>query len=81
MSEHAKMNGHKVIAYLVDKQTTCIKDIISQATTILNNEIRVDSIELNTRRHLLLFRDRKFVLHIYSVPDEVSMWCLVHHVR
>ena len=70
MNEHAKMNARQVIAYLIDKQTICIKDIISQVTAIVNHDNRVDFIELNTRGQLLLFRDRKFSLHIFDVTSQ-----------
>ena len=58
---------NKKIAYLLDTQTICIKDMVSQASTTINHDMKVDFLELNARGNLLLFRDKRRILHLFDV--------------
>jgi len=64
-------NETRMIAYLLDNQTICIKDFISHASNNINHESKIDWLELNGRGSLLLFRDKRRQLHLYDVLKQV----------
>jgi hypothetical protein len=47
---------NKKVAFLLDAQTICIKDLITQASTTVSHDAKIDWLELNGRATLLLFR-------------------------
>mmetsp|Transcript_17108 Transcript_17108/g.25068 ORF Transcript_17108/g.25068 Transcript_17108/m.25068 type:complete len:174 (+) Transcript_17108:142-663(+) len=61
---------NKKIAYLLDQQTICIKDMITHANTTINHDAVVDFVELNSRGCLLLFRDKRRTLHLFDVEAQ-----------
>ncbi|CAN0392303.1 unnamed protein product, partial [Discosporangium mesarthrocarpum] len=62
--------GAKVVAYLLDAQTINIKNLITQASTTVSHDAKVDWLELNGRADLLLFRDRRRHLHLFSLATQ-----------
>eukprot|EP00957_Ditylum_brightwellii_P073245 5567620-Ditylum_brightwellii.AAC.1 len=62
-----EVTQNKKIAYLLDQQTICIKDLQSSTTTTVNHDASIDFIELNTSGNFILFRDKKRVLHLFDV--------------
>mmetsp|Transcript_10682 Transcript_10682/g.13871 ORF Transcript_10682/g.13871 Transcript_10682/m.13871 type:complete len:1746 (-) Transcript_10682:405-5642(-) len=65
------MNETKTIAYLLDNQTICLKDFVTNASNNINHDSKVDWLELNNRGNLLLFRDKRRQLHLYDVEKQV----------
>lgn len=61
---------NKKIVYLLDTQTICIKDLVSQSSITVNHDVKVDWLELNTRANLLLFRDKRRYLHLYNTENQ-----------
>ncbi|CAM9155505.1 unnamed protein product, partial [Chrysoparadoxa australica] len=49
----------KKIAYLLDQQTVSVRDLVTQASTTITHDSRIDWLELNVRGDLLLFRDKR----------------------
>jgi intraflagellar transport protein 172 len=62
---------NKKIAYLLDAQTICVKDLISQASVTVSHDSKVDWLELNSRASLLLFRDKRRFLHLFNLETQV----------
>mmetsp|Transcript_29270 Transcript_29270/g.93818 ORF Transcript_29270/g.93818 Transcript_29270/m.93818 type:complete len:1764 (-) Transcript_29270:152-5443(-) len=58
---------NKKIAYLLDLQTLCVKDLVTQASTTISHDSKIDWLELNGRGNLLLFRDKRRQLHLYDI--------------
>jgi len=69
---------NKKIAYLLDLQTLCVKDLVSQASTTIAHDSKIDWLELNGRGSLLLFRDKRRQLHLYDI-DEQSRTTLLNY--
>tara|TARA_B110000305_G_scaffold212926_1_gene248440 strand:- start:542 stop:1162 length:621 start_codon:yes stop_codon:yes gene_type:complete len=61
---------NKKIAYLLDQQTVCVKNMVTQASTTVNHDVKIDFVELNSRGNLLLFRDKRRILHLYDVETQ-----------
>lgn len=61
----------KKVAYLLDAQTACVKCLVSQASSAINHDSKIDWLELNGRANLLLFRDRRRFLHLYNTQTQV----------
>lgn len=61
---------NKKVAYLLDLQTVCVKDMYSQASTTINHDCKIDWLELNARANLLLFRDKRRQLHLFDVTRQ-----------
>lgn len=62
---------NKKIAFLLDAQTVCVKDLITQASVTLPHDSRIDWLELNSRASLLLFRDKRRYLHLYNLETQL----------
>ncbi|GMH63033.1 hypothetical protein TrST_g9919 [Triparma strigata] len=62
--------ANKKIAYLLDTQTVCVKNMHTQASTTINHDCKIDFLELNARGNLLLFRDKRRHLHLYDVDSQ-----------
>jgi intraflagellar transport protein 172 len=62
---------NKKVAFLLDAQTICVKDLVSQATVTIAHDSKVDWMELNGRANLLLFRDKRRYLHLYDTEKQV----------
>lgn len=60
----------KKIAFLLDAQTVCIKDLNTQHTATITHDCKVDWLELNDRANLLLFRDKRRFLHLYNCESQ-----------
>lgn len=65
-------DDNKKVAFLLDAQTICIKDLVSQGTTIFSHDIKIDWLELNGRATLLLFRDKRRLLHLYNIQTQLK---------
>ncbi|KAL0586022.1 hypothetical protein ABG067_004345 [Albugo candida] len=61
---------NKKIAYLLDLQTICIKDLHSHTSATVNHDCRIDWLELNGRGNLLLFRDKRRQLHLFDAEAQ-----------
>jgi len=59
-------DGNKKVAFLLDAQTVCVKDLITQSSITINHDSKIDWLELNGRASLLLFRDKRRHLHLYD---------------
>eukprot|EP00605_Chrysophyceae_sp_TOSAG23-4_P002142 GSChrysophyteH1.ASY1.ANO1.2369.1 assembled CDS len=59
-------DGNKKVAFLLDAQTVCVKDLITQSSITVNHDSKIDWLELNGRASLLLFRDKRRHLHLYD---------------
>ena len=60
------VQDNKKVAFLLDQQTICIKDLITQSSITISHDSKVDWLELNSRANLLLFRDKRRYLHLYN---------------
>lgn len=67
-------NGHtadnKKVAYLLDAQTICVKDLYSPSSITIPHDSKIDWLELNGRANMLLFRDKRRHLHLYNVENQ-----------
>ena len=61
---------NKKVAFLLDAQTVCIKDLTTQSSVSVFHDAKVDWLELNTRADLLLFRDKRRHLHLYAIENQ-----------
>ena len=64
----------KVVAYLIDLQTICIKDLVTSSantTLTLTHDMKIDWLSLNDKATLLLYRDRGQGLHLYRIHTQV----------
>ena len=61
---------NKKVAFLLDAQTVCVKDLISQSSITVAHDSKVDWLELNGRANLLLFRDKRRYLHLYNTEQQ-----------
>lgn len=61
---------NKKVAYLLDAQTVCIKDLVTQASITIAHDSKIDWLELNGRASLLLFRDKRRFLHLYNTDTQ-----------
>jgi intraflagellar transport protein 172 len=58
---------NKKVAFLLDSQTICLKDLSSQTSITIAHDSKIDWLELNGRADLLLFRDKRRYLHLYNI--------------
>lgn len=70
-SDRDEAEDCKKVAFLLDAQTACVKCLVSQASTTINHDSKIDWLELNGRANLLLFRDRRRFLHLYNTQTQV----------
>jgi intraflagellar transport protein 172 len=61
---------NKKIAFLLDAQTVCIRDLSTMASTTVAHDVKIDFLELNGRANLLLFRDKRRHLHLFNVDTQ-----------
>lgn len=64
------MDDNKKIAFLLDSQTICIKDLVVQSSVNIPHDYKIDWLELNGRANLLLFRDKRRLLHLYDIDTQ-----------
>jgi len=62
---------NKKVAFLLDAQTICVKDLVSQSSVTIAHDSKVDWLELNSRANLLLFRDKRRYLHLYDTDKQM----------
>lgn len=60
----------KKVAYLLDAQTICIKNLITQASVQVNHDSKIDWLELSGSANMLLFRDKRRFLHLYNTNTQ-----------
>eukprot|EP01041_Mallomonas_annulata_P001132 gene1132-2194_t len=63
-------DDNKKIAFLLDAQTICIKDLVAHSSVNIPHDNKIDWLELNERGNLLLFRDKKRFLHLYNIQTQ-----------
>lgn len=68
--EGAQREENKKIAFLLDAQTVCVKDLVSQGSILINHDSKVDWLELNGRADLILFRDRRRFLFLFEIGTQ-----------
>lgn len=66
----ATSEDNKKIAFLLDAQTVCIKDLVSHASVTVNHDSKIDWLELNGKASLLLFRDKRRFLHLFNLDTQ-----------
>ena len=64
-----RIEDNKKIAFLLDAQTICVKDLVSQASALVNHDAKIDWLELNARANLLLYRDKRRYLYLFDVDQ------------
>jgi len=69
-------SDNKKVAFLLDAQTCCIKDLISQASITVTHDSKIDWLELNGSANLLLFRDKRRYLHLYNLLTQTRVQLL-----
>ena len=69
-SSSSHHEDNKKVAFLLDAQTICVRDLITQASVSISHDSRVDWLELNGRANLLLFRDKRRFLHLYNIETQ-----------
>lgn len=62
---------NKKVAYLLDAQTICVRDLVTQSVVQIPHDSKIDWLELNARADVLLFRDKKRYLHMFNVTTQV----------
>lgn len=55
------------VAYLLDAQTICYKDLLTDSMTSVNNDSKIDFLELNDTAEFIIFRDVKLTMYLYDV--------------
>lgn len=68
--KHGEDTENKKVAFLLDAQTICVKDLISQASAMINHDSKIDWLELNGRANLILFRDKRRFLFLYDIEAQ-----------
>lgn len=66
----------KKIAFLLDSQTICIKDLVTQTSIQIPHDTKIDWLELNGRADLLLFRDKKHILYKFDIDTQIRQQLL-----
>eukprot|EP00428_Durinskia_dybowskii_P082899 CAMPEP_0170448638 /NCGR_PEP_ID=MMETSP0117_2-20130122/50820_1 /TAXON_ID=400756 /ORGANISM="Durinskia baltica, Strain CSIRO CS-38" /LENGTH=224 /DNA_ID=CAMNT_0010709831 /DNA_START=38 /DNA_END=710 /DNA_ORIENTATION=+ len=61
---------NKKVAFLLDAQTICVKDLVTQSSITVAHDSKIDWLELNGRANLLLFRDKRRYLHLYNTEHQ-----------
>lgn len=62
----------KVIAFLVDQQTICVRDLVANTANTINHTVSIDFLELNTRGNIVVFRDTNRNLYLFKVVSQVK---------
>jgi intraflagellar transport protein 172 len=68
--DQQRVRDNKKVAFLLDAQTICIKDLVSQSSVSIPHDSKIDWLELNGRSNLLLFRDKRRHLHLYNTETQ-----------
>merc|ERR1740137_209645 len=64
------VDENKKMAYLIDLKTIAILDLVTGSSLgQINQESKIDWLELNETGHKLLFRDKKLKLHMYDIES------------
>lgn len=65
------LGDNKKLAYLLDIQTIRILDLVSGVTCgTINHDSKIDFLELNQRGTMMLFRDKRRHLHLYTIANQ-----------
>jgi intraflagellar transport protein 172 len=73
VAEGSEEASRKAIAYLIDRQTIQVDDLVSGiAAARISHTFRVDWIELNHRASKLLFRDKQRQLILYDLATQTK---------
>lgn len=62
----------KVIAFLMDQQTICVRDLVTNTANTINHTVSIDFLELNTRGNIVVFRDTNRNLYLFKVVSQVK---------
>eukprot|EP00562_Extubocellulus_spinifer_P031226 CAMPEP_0178708346 /NCGR_PEP_ID=MMETSP0699-20121125/16582_1 /TAXON_ID=265572 /ORGANISM="Extubocellulus spinifer, Strain CCMP396" /LENGTH=231 /DNA_ID=CAMNT_0020356589 /DNA_START=176 /DNA_END=869 /DNA_ORIENTATION=- len=77
LSCHVVSMGSNRLAYLQDRQTIAVENIVSGGKSTLSHTEPIDFLEINSEGNFVLFRDeKKKALHLYSI-DAQSVRTLV----
>jgi len=69
----------KLIAYLIDKQTIRVENLLSKASQVVNHNCDINFVELNSFGNLLLYRDKNLRLFIVDQTRNQSASLLMEH--
>lgn len=73
MRINERKSGVKILAYLLDAQTICILDLLSNIQLCNKSfEEKIDWIELNETGKKLLFRDKSLRLYLLDIQTQES---------
>jgi len=61
---------NKKVAFLLDAQTICVKNLVTQDSITIVHDSKIDWLELSGSANLLLFRDKRRFLHLYSTATQ-----------
>ena len=64
------VTDNKKIAFLLDALTISIRDLVLETSQTIAHDTKIDWLELNGRADLLLFRDKRRVLHLYNLETQ-----------
>ena len=71
------LKSTKVVAYLLDQQTICIRDLNERTNPhAIEHEYHIDFLELNTRGNVLVFRDKKRNLYLFNTISRTKSFLL-----
>lgn len=70
LNERGTATNNKKLAYLLDKKTICVVDLINQSViTQISHDSKLDWLELSETAHKLLFRDKKMRLIVVDLQS------------
>lgn len=73
------MLGVKKVAYLMDPQTICIKDLnVQSSNVVIDHRVKIDWLMLNEKATLLLFRDKSLALYMVTLASQAPVQLLSH---
>lgn len=67
---------NKKVAFLLDAQTICVKNLVTQASITIVHDSKIDWLELSGSANLLLFRDKRRFLHLYNNETQTRIQLL-----
>ena len=60
----------KLVSYLLDQQTICLRDLPKKSHTTFHHDEIIDFLEINNRGTAIAFRDKKGGLFLYNVQSQ-----------
>lgn len=76
LGDNGEIEDNKKVAFLLDSQTICIKNLVSQSSVNVLHDSKIDWLELSGNANLLLFRDKRRHLHLYTIETQTRIQLL-----